>query len=180
VSPVGVQSRRRNGVDISSSSLHQLNQNLTSATTSIYHNLLTVRSADVEDHTGSFSCTIGNSRGSSTQRLDINGLLINELVCHKLTSMFRFNEQPHQVQSSANFSCSSDLEVQTIQWLNNSDNGRELFSATRQQQLLLSIEGITSSLVNTMYTCEVRVAVARLPIRQTITIRVIGKFYMEN
>jgi hypothetical protein len=90
------------------------------------------------------------------------------------------NEQPHQVQSSANFSCSSDLEVQTIQWLNNSDNGRELFSATRQQQLFLPIEGITSSLANTMYTCEVRVTVARLPIRQTITIRVIGKFYMEN
>jgi hypothetical protein len=96
--------------------------------------------------------------------------------CNFLALVITGNEQPHQIQSSANISCSSDLEVQTIRWLNSSDNGRELFSATRQQQLFLPIEGITSSLANTMYTCEVRVTVVTHPIRQTITFRVNSKF----
>ena len=70
------------------------------------------------------------------------------------------NEQPHQILSSVNISCSSDLAVQTIRWLNNSDNGWELFNNSGQQQLLLPIERVTSSLANTMYTCEVRVVLA--------------------
>ena len=70
------------------------------------------------------------------------------------------NESPYQIGSSANISCSSDLSVRTIRWLNNSDNGRELFSNSGQQQLLLPIERVTSSLANTMYTCEVQVMLA--------------------
>ena len=70
------------------------------------------------------------------------------------------NERPNQISSSANISCSSDLAVQTIRWLNNSDNGQELFSNSGQQQLLLPMERVTSSLANTMYTCEVQVLLA--------------------
>ena len=70
------------------------------------------------------------------------------------------NEQPHQIRSSANIGCSSNLTVQSIRWLNSSDNGRELFSNSGQQQLLLPIEGVTSSLAGTVYTCEVHVLLA--------------------
>ena len=71
--PVNTVTWRRNGVDISSSP-YQLEQSLVNATTSTYHNLLTVTSDDVEDYIGSFSCTVSNSRGSSpTQSLEING-----------------------------------------------------------------------------------------------------------
>ena len=70
------------------------------------------------------------------------------------------NESPHQIGSSVNITCSSDLSVQTIRWMNDSDNGRELFSNSGQQQLLLPIERVTSSLANTMYTCEVQVMLA--------------------
>ena len=70
------------------------------------------------------------------------------------------NEGPHQIGSSVSISCSSDLSVQTIRWLNDSDNGQELFSNSGQQQLLLQIERVTSSLANTMYTCEVQVMLA--------------------
>ena len=75
------------------------------------------------------------------------------------------NERPHQISSSVNIICSSDLAVQTIRWLNNSDNGQELFSNSGQQQLLLPIERVTSSLSNTIYTCEVRVMLAKRLVR---------------
>ena len=70
------------------------------------------------------------------------------------------NERPHQISSSVNISCSSDLAVQTIRWLNNSDNEQELFSNSGRQQLRLPIERVGSFLANTMYTCEVRVMLA--------------------
>ena len=70
------------------------------------------------------------------------------------------NERPHQISSSVNISCSSDLAVQTIRWLNNSDNEQELFSNSGWQQLRLPIERVGSFLANTMYTCEVRVMLA--------------------
>ena len=66
----------------------------------------------------------------------------------------------HQISSSVNITCSSDLAVQTIRWLNNSDNGQELISNSGQQQLLLPIESVTLNLDNTMYTCEVQVMLA--------------------
>ena len=86
------------------------------------------------------------------------------------------NERPHQISSSANISCSSDLTVQTIRWLNNSDNKQELFSNSGEQQLLLLIERVTSSLANTMYACEVRVLLTNGVgvVRKNITLHVRG------
>ena len=66
----------------------------------------------------------------------------------------------HQINSSVTITCSSDLAVQTIQWLNHSDNGQVLISNSGQQPLLLSIESVTLNLDNTMYTCEVQVMLA--------------------
>ena len=65
------------------------------------------------------------------------------------------NEDAHQIGSSANISCSNGLAVQTIRWLNNSDNGQQLLSISGQQQLVLSIDGVFSALNNTEYICEV-------------------------
>ena len=70
------------------------------------------------------------------------------------------NERIHQINSSVAITCSSDLAVQTIRWLNNSDNGQELISNSGQQQLLLPIESVTSNLDSTMYTCEMQVVLA--------------------
>ena len=86
------------------------------------------------------------------------------------------NERPHQILSPANITCSSDLAVETIRWLNNSDNGQELYSSSGQQQLLLPIESVTSSLANTMYACEVQVLLTNgvEVIGRNITLRVRG------
>ena len=83
----------------------------------------------------------------------------------------------HQISSSVTITCSSDLAVQTIRWLNNSDNGQELISNSGQQQLLLPIESVTLNLDNTMYTCEVQVMLATgvETVRKNITIQVDGK-----
>ena len=83
----------------------------------------------------------------------------------------------HQISSSVTITCSSDLAVQTIRWLNNSDNGQELISNFGQQQLLLPIESVTLNLDNTMYTCEVQVMLATgvETVRKNITIQVDGK-----
>ena len=74
--------------------------------------------------------------------------------------MITGNERLHEIRQPANITCSSDLAVQTIRWLNNSANGQELSNNSGQQQLLLPIERVTSSLANTMYTCEVQVRLA--------------------
>ena len=135
--------------------------------TSTYHNLLTVTSGDVEDYIRSFSCTVSNSRGSSLpQTVDINGLLIvfkSLLLSHQIIHtdiIVSGNMMLHQLQTSVAITCSSDLAVQTIRWLNNSDNGQELISNSGQQPLLLPIESVTLNLDNTMYTCEVQVMLA--------------------
>ena len=82
----------------------------------------------------------------------------------------------HQIDSSVTITCSSDLAVQTIRWLNNSNNGQVLISNFGQQQLLLLIE-TTLDLNNTMYTCEVQVMLATgvETVQETITIQVDGK-----
>ena len=84
----------------------------------------------------------------------------------------------HQIDSSVAITCSSDLAVQTIRWLNNSDNGQELISNSGQQQLLLPIESVTLNLDNTMYTCEVQVILATgvETVQEIITFRVTSKF----
>ena len=85
------------------------------------------------------------------------------------------NMMLHQLQSSVTITCSSDLAVQTIRWLNNSDDGQELIiSNSGQQQLLLPIESVTLNLDNTMYTCEVQVMLATgvETIQEMITFRV--------
>ena len=83
----------------------------------------------------------------------------------------------HQLNSSVAITCFSDLGVETIRWLNNSDNGQELISNSGKQQLLLPIESITLDLNNTMYTCEVQVMLATgiETVQEMITIRVSSK-----
>ena len=85
----------------------------------------------------------------------------------------------HQISSSVTITCSSDLTVQTIRWLNNSDNGQELISNSGQQQLLLSIGSVTLNLHNTMYTCEVQVMLATgvETVQEMITFQVASKTY---
>ena len=84
----------------------------------------------------------------------------------------------HQISSSVAINCFSDLAVQNIRWLNNSDNRQELIRNSGQQQLLLPIESVTLNLNNTMYTCEVNVTLATdiiKTINKTIIIRVNSK-----
>ena len=106
-------------------------------------------------------------------------ILVHNIIIMVLSGVvITGNERPHQISSSVNISCSSDLAVQTIRWLNNSDNGQELFSNSEEQQLVLPIERVTSSLSNTMYTCEVRVMLANRvrDIRGTIQFQVNSQY----
>ena len=68
------------------------------------------------------------------------------------------NEEPHGLSSTVNFTCSSDLAVQTILWLDG--EGQELTNNMAQQQLVLTIEEVSEELNNTMYMCEVTVLLA--------------------
>ena len=88
--------------------------------------------------------------------------------------MITGNDRPYHIQSSVNITCSSDLAVQTIRWLNNSDKGQTLFNNSGQQQLVLPIDRVTSSLANTTYMCEVKVSLGAGVefIQENITFRV--------
>ena len=55
------------------SSIYQQSQRVADEVTSTYHNLLSITSSNIEDHIGSFSCTVENNRGNSANNfLDIN------------------------------------------------------------------------------------------------------------
>jgi hypothetical protein len=72
--------------------------------------------------------------------------------------------------------------VQTIRWLNNSDNGRELLRVTRQQGLHLPLERATLSLANTTYTCrvEVRLSSGIELAEEEIVLRVDGMYIHDE
>ena len=135
-------------------------------------------SGDIEDYIGSFNCTVSNSRGNSPpQSVSINGMLKTLLLSHQIFCTdisVSGNMMLHQFQSSVTINCFSDLAVQNIRWLNNSDNGQELNRNSGQQPLLLPIESATLNLDNTMYTCEVQVMLATeiKTIQEMITFRV--------
>ena len=92
------------------------------------------------------------------------------------------NEGMHHISSSVTITCSSDLAVQTIRWLNNSDNGQLLITNSGRQQLLLSIESVTFNHDNTVYTCEVQVMLATgvETIQEMTTFRVDSKLLLAN
>ena len=69
--------------------------------------------------------------------------------------------------------CSSNLAVQTIRWLN--ESGQELFENVGQQQLNLTIDSVGLKLDNTNYTCEVTATRITTTITETITFRVNSK-----
>ena len=65
------------------------------------------------------------------------------------------NGQFHNPSSSINLTCSSNLSVQAVHWLDR--DGVVLLSSVEEQQLDLSIE---NALNNTIFTCEVTVVLA--------------------
>ena len=85
------------------------------------------------------------------------------------------NESTYQLRSSHRITCSSDLTVQSVQWLNTSDNGEILTSNTGEQQLVLELDDITAATNNTMYTCEVTLTLQTTPVVETIHLVVSGE-----
>ena len=57
--------RKDNVIIPLTSSTYQQSQRVADEVTSTYHNLLSITSSIIEDHSGSFSCTVENNRGSS-------------------------------------------------------------------------------------------------------------------
>ena len=65
--------RKDNVIITLTSSTHQQSQRVADEVTSTYHNFLSITSSNIEDHSGNFSCTVGNNRGNSENYfLDIN------------------------------------------------------------------------------------------------------------
>ena len=88
------------------------------------------------------------------------------------------NQSTYQLRTSHRITCSSNLTVHSIQWLNTSDNGEILTSNTGEQQLILEIDDITAAINNTNYTCEVTLTLQTTPVVESIGINVSGKnFY---
>ena len=65
--------RKDNVIIPLTSSTYQQSQRVADEVTSIYYNLLSITISNIEDNSGSFSCTVGNNRGNSENYLlDIN------------------------------------------------------------------------------------------------------------
>ena len=85
------------------------------------------------------------------------------------------NQSTYQLGSSHRITCSSNLTVQSIQWMNTSDNGEILTSNTGEQQLVLELDNITAAINNTNYTCEVTLTLQTTPVVETIHLLISGK-----
>ena len=85
------------------------------------------------------------------------------------------NQSTYQLGSSHRITCSSDLTVQSIQWLNTSDNGEILTNNTGEQQLVLELDDITATINNTNYTCEVAITLQTISEMETIHLVISGK-----
>ena len=57
--------RKDNVIIPLTSSTYQQSQRVAEEVTSTYYNLLSITGSNIEDHSGSFSCTVENNRGSS-------------------------------------------------------------------------------------------------------------------
>lgn len=72
--------------------------------------------------------------------------------------------------------------MESIQWLNASNNGEEILRNYGEQELLLQIESVTLNLDNTMYICRVEVILANGDIAvvtsETILLRVNSKIIL--
>ena len=99
-----------------------------------------------------------------------------DFLCIILEIKISVNQSTYQLQSSSHrITCSSDLTVQSIQWLNTSDNGEILTSNTGEQQLVLELDDITAAINNTNYTCEVTLTLQTTPVVDTIHLVVSDK-----
>ena len=133
--------------------------------TATYHNLLSITSSQLSNYSGSFSCSVSNSRGQSptttmTYQCTSSVVIINEklliFLFHILAIALSGQHTLYPLGSSACITCFSNLTVLSIQWLNASNSGALLASGpSGQQQLVLDIVNITRDINNTQYSCEV-------------------------
>ena len=141
-----------------SSPSYQWNQTLYDGATATYHNLLSFTSSDIRDYSGSFTCTVSNTRGSSqSMSLDINGILnasyeSNVVFILMLCSGISITgNRIFKVGDSARITCSFVVGNVMIQWLRGSDVVAQMSGV---QQLTLNFTA-NMSLNNIEYTCTV-------------------------
>ena len=179
---------RKDGVIISPSSpSYQQSQRVVDTTTATYHNLLSITSSDIRDYSGSFTCTVSNTRGSSQpMSLDINGAIII-MSLKDLSAVYTFNasdilisgnRRVYVLGSSVSVTCSSNLTVQSIRWLNVFNN-RQVISTSGpgEQQLVLEISRANIAINDTVYSCEVTLLppINTRVLNETFTLRVSSK-----
>ena len=183
--PVSTVTWRRNGDLITSTSPYQLSQSLMSGVTSTFLNVLTITGGNTEDYNGTFSCTVSNSRGPTPiQSVDIHSMActcrcsISNIVLLPIDILVTGSAEYYSLNAPVAITCSSDLDVSTIRWLNTTDDGQDdvLMSSDSAQLLGLPIDTVELQLNNTMYTCEVTVTLATGPatIRETVRIIIGG------
>ena len=61
-------------------SVHQQSQRVADEVTSIYYNLLSITSSNIEDHSGTFSCTVENNRGSSENYFNSKSVIFSSFL----------------------------------------------------------------------------------------------------
>ena len=90
----------------------------------------------------------------------------------------------YELGSSINVTCSSDLTVQLIRWLNMSNDMAIIGTGEQQQQLFLEINRATTDINNTMYLCEVTIVLPNdttINITEMFTLEVSSKsIYYDN
>ena len=85
------------------------------------------------------------------------------------------HEQPLALGEPAAINCSSDLEVERIEWLN-SDN-EVVTCNSGEQQLTLNIERVNHGENNAVFTCRIMTSRPNGTATQNITLSVNGRVY---
>ena len=148
-----------------------------------YHNLLSIKSFQVLDYTGTFNCTVCNNRGSTfTNTAEFKGnFLINNIgpfLLH-LYTLFYFvliaiglfgNHIIYNISSSAHVTCYSNFTMSSIIWINESQDIKFSTHMIASQELLLTVTEISRDTHhNAKFICAVEII---LPSNITIINRI--------
>ena len=136
---------------------HSQIQRIVNTFESMYINTLFIRNNDLAKVAGNYSCTVSNLRGISTEELNIKGEEPHLFLDYSYTLLAQpdicitGDEFVLPYGSSTTLNCTTDLAVNTIEWLD--VDGRVVASGTDPQ---LEIRVTISDSKNLNYTCRVK------------------------
>ena len=144
---------------------YQESQQMIDGKSATYHNLLSINSSNLTDHSGTFNCTVSNVRGTNTAaktyKCELTQIYDGVLTATYFTSIAieLISQEIYILGSRAEIVCYSNLTVQSIMLLNES-SGQVLMSASNRS-LILQIDNVKIDYNNSRISCDINITLSK-------------------